>query len=83
MSGEGGYSQRLSQKTLKHAALHVQVDNQLFSDFKAWKEEPSLDRSCCFLERVYREDIYPCLTFSKCEVPSKEQASSLKTDPQI
>uniref|UniRef100_H3CFR6 RAB3A interacting protein (rabin3) n=2 Tax=Tetraodon nigroviridis TaxID=99883 RepID=H3CFR6_TETNG len=45
-----------------------EVDNQLFSDFKTWKEEPVLDRSCCFLERVYREDIYPCLTFSKSEV---------------
>lgn len=48
--------------------LAVQVDSQLFSDFKAWKEEPTLDRSCCFLERVYREDIFPCLTFSKSEV---------------
>lgn len=52
---------------------HVQVDNQLFSDFKAWKEEPMLDRSCCFLERVYREDIYPCLTFSKTEVHRNTQ----------
>ncbi|XP_056877947.1 rab-3A-interacting protein isoform X2 [Takifugu flavidus] len=47
-----------------------EVDNQLFSDFKAWKEEPTLDRSCCFLQRVYREDIYPCLTFSKSELGS-------------
>ncbi|XP_029283862.1 rab-3A-interacting protein-like [Cottoperca gobio] len=36
-----------------------EVDSQLFGDFKAWKEEPTLDRGCCFLERVYREDIYP------------------------
>ncbi|XP_071357874.1 rab-3A-interacting protein isoform X4 [Trachinotus anak] len=47
-----------------------EVDSQLFSEFKAWKEEPTLDRSCCFLERVYREDIYPCLTFSKSELGS-------------
>lgn len=47
------------------------MDSQLFSDFKAWKEEPTLDRGCCFLERVYREDIYPCLTFSKSEVQKK------------
>ncbi|KAK1906839.1 Rab-3A-interacting protein [Dissostichus eleginoides] len=47
-----------------------EVDSQLFSDFKAWREEPTLERSCCFLERVYREDIYPCLTFSKCELGS-------------
>lgn len=44
------------------------MDVQLFNEFKAWKEEPTLDRSCCFLERIYREDIYPCLTFSKSEV---------------
>ncbi|XP_068443056.1 rab-3A-interacting protein isoform X2 [Clinocottus analis] len=47
-----------------------EVDAQLFSDFKAWREEPTLDRGCCFLERVYREDIFPCLAFSKCELGS-------------
>uniref|UniRef100_A0A3Q3WHW5 GDP/GTP exchange factor Sec2 N-terminal domain-containing protein n=1 Tax=Mola mola TaxID=94237 RepID=A0A3Q3WHW5_MOLML len=45
-----------------------EVDSQLFSDFKAWREEPTLDRSCSFLERIYHEDIYPCLTFSKSEL---------------
>uniref|UniRef100_A0A668SUI5 GDP/GTP exchange factor Sec2 N-terminal domain-containing protein n=1 Tax=Oreochromis aureus TaxID=47969 RepID=A0A668SUI5_OREAU len=47
-----------------------EVDGQLFSEFKAWKEEPTLDRSCSFLERIYREDIYPCLTFNKSELGS-------------
>ncbi|XP_048123437.1 rab-3A-interacting protein isoform X3 [Alosa alosa] len=47
-----------------------EVDSLLFSEFKAWKEEPSLERSCSFLERIYREDIYPCLTFSKSELGS-------------
>lgn len=47
-----------------------ELDGQLFGEFKTWKEEPTLDRSCCFLERVYREDIYPCLTFSKSELGS-------------
>ncbi|XP_057710722.1 rab-3A-interacting protein isoform X2 [Corythoichthys intestinalis] len=47
-----------------------EADAQLFSEFKAWKEDPTLDRGCCFLERVYREDIYPCLTFSKSELGS-------------
>ncbi|CAK6980817.1 rab-3A-interacting protein isoform X2 [Scomber scombrus] len=47
-----------------------EVDSQLFGEFKAWKEEPTLERSCCFLERVYREDIYPCLTFNKSELGS-------------
>ncbi|XP_053271222.1 rab-3A-interacting protein [Pleuronectes platessa] len=47
-----------------------EVDIQLFGEFKAWREEPTLDRSCCFLERIYREDIFPCLTFSKSELGS-------------
>uniref|UniRef100_A0A669ENA7 RAB3A interacting protein (rabin3) n=1 Tax=Oreochromis niloticus TaxID=8128 RepID=A0A669ENA7_ORENI len=47
-----------------------EVDGQLFSEFKAWKEEPTLDRSCSFLERIYHEDIYPCLTFNKSELGS-------------
>uniref|UniRef100_A0A3P8ZY27 GDP/GTP exchange factor Sec2 N-terminal domain-containing protein n=1 Tax=Esox lucius TaxID=8010 RepID=A0A3P8ZY27_ESOLU len=46
------------------------VDSQLFSEFKVWKEDPSLDKTSSFLERVYREDIYPCLTFSKSELGS-------------
>lgn len=45
-----------------------EVDTQLFSEFKLWKEEPTLDRNCNFLERIYREDIYPCLTFNKSEL---------------
>lgn len=45
-----------------------EVDSQLFSEFKLWKEEPTLDRNCNFLERIYREDIYPCLTFNKSEL---------------
>ncbi|XP_028810760.1 rab-3A-interacting protein isoform X1 [Denticeps clupeoides] len=47
-----------------------EVDSLLFSEFKTWKEEPTLERSCSFLDRIYREDIYPCLTFSKSELGS-------------
>ncbi|XP_036375816.1 rab-3A-interacting protein isoform X3 [Megalops cyprinoides] len=47
-----------------------EVDALLFSEFKAWREDPTLERSCSFLERIYREDIYPCLTFSKSELAS-------------
>uniref|UniRef100_A0A8B9J6L1 GDP/GTP exchange factor Sec2 N-terminal domain-containing protein n=1 Tax=Astyanax mexicanus TaxID=7994 RepID=A0A8B9J6L1_ASTMX len=47
-----------------------EVDSLLFSEFKAWKEEPTLERGCSFLDRIYREDIYPCLTFCKSELGS-------------
>ncbi|XP_072528853.1 rab-3A-interacting protein isoform X4 [Salminus brasiliensis] len=49
---------------------YKEVDSLLFSEFKAWKEEPTLERSCSFLDRIYREDIYPCLTFCKSELGS-------------
>ncbi|KAM3858793.1 rab-3A-interacting protein [Diretmus argenteus] len=62
-----------------------EVDSQLFSEFKAWKEDPTLERTCCFLERVYREDIYPCLTFSKTELGSAileaVEQNSLSVEP--
>ncbi|XP_016370127.1 rab-3A-interacting protein-like isoform X3 [Sinocyclocheilus rhinocerous] len=47
-----------------------EIDSLLFNEFKVWKEEPTLERSCSFLERIYREDIHPCLTFSKSELGS-------------
>ncbi|XP_062850732.1 rab-3A-interacting protein isoform X2 [Trichomycterus rosablanca] len=47
-----------------------EVDSILFNEFKAWKEDPTLDRSCSFLEQIYREDIYPCLSFCKSELGS-------------
>ncbi|CAN9508511.1 unnamed protein product [Ophioblennius macclurei] len=47
-----------------------EVDSQLFSEFRTWREEPTLERTCSFLDRVYREDIYPCLAFSKSELGS-------------
>ncbi|XP_072309948.1 rab-3A-interacting protein isoform X3 [Eucyclogobius newberryi] len=45
-----------------------EVDSLLFNEFKLWKEDPTLDRNCNFLEKIYREDIYPCLTFNKGEL---------------
>ncbi|XP_015264861.1 PREDICTED: guanine nucleotide exchange factor for Rab-3A [Gekko japonicus] len=45
-----------------------QVDSILFAEFQAWKESPSLDKSCPFLERIYQEDVGPCLDFTKHEL---------------
>ncbi|XP_075423093.1 guanine nucleotide exchange factor for Rab-3A isoform X6 [Ascaphus truei] len=45
-----------------------EVDTLLFSEFLAWKESPTLDRSCAFLSRIYHEDITPCLDFAKREL---------------
>ncbi|XP_026863338.1 rab-3A-interacting protein isoform X3 [Electrophorus electricus] len=65
----GSHQQELgAQHTIGHDSR--EVDSLLFSEFKAWKEDPTLDRSCSFLDRIYREDIYPCLTFCKSELGS-------------
>ncbi|XP_043829237.1 guanine nucleotide exchange factor for Rab-3A isoform X6 [Dromiciops gliroides] len=45
-----------------------EVDTVLFAEFQAWKEAPTLDKSCPFLERIYREDVGPCLDFTKQEL---------------
>ncbi|XP_063293834.1 guanine nucleotide exchange factor for Rab-3A isoform X3 [Pelobates fuscus] len=45
-----------------------EVDTLLFSEFLAWKDSPTLDKSCAFLSRIYREDIAPCLHFAKREL---------------
>lgn len=40
----------------------------LFAEFQAWRASPTLDKNCPFLERVYREDVGPCLDFTVQEV---------------
>ncbi|XP_053572771.1 rab-3A-interacting protein isoform X2 [Bombina bombina] len=43
-------------------------DHSLYNEFRIWKEDPSMERTCPFLERIYAEDICPCLAFSKSEL---------------
>ncbi|XP_073430064.1 guanine nucleotide exchange factor for Rab-3A isoform X2 [Dendrobates tinctorius] len=45
-----------------------QVDTILYSEFMEWKENPTLDKSCPFLSRIYQEDINLCLDFAKKEL---------------
>ncbi|XP_044125286.1 guanine nucleotide exchange factor for Rab-3A isoform X1 [Bufo gargarizans] len=45
-----------------------EVDTILYSEFMEWKENPTLDKSCPFLSRIYQEDIKPCLDFAKKEL---------------
>ncbi|XP_038263094.1 guanine nucleotide exchange factor for Rab-3A isoform X9 [Dermochelys coriacea] len=45
-----------------------EVDSILFAEFQAWKESPTLEKSCSFLERIYQEDVGPCLDFTKQEL---------------
>ncbi|XP_038620452.1 guanine nucleotide exchange factor for Rab-3A isoform X3 [Tachyglossus aculeatus] len=52
-----------------------QMDSNLFAEFQAWKESPTLDKACPFLERIYREDVGPCLDFSKRELSELVRAA--------
>ncbi|XP_013361882.1 PREDICTED: guanine nucleotide exchange factor for Rab-3A isoform X3 [Chinchilla lanigera] len=45
-----------------------QVDTTLFAEFQAWRAAPTLDKACPFLDRVYREDVGPCLDFTMREL---------------
>ncbi|XP_062973076.1 guanine nucleotide exchange factor for Rab-3A isoform X3 [Elgaria multicarinata webbii] len=52
-----------------------EVDSILFAEFQTWKESPTLDKSCSFLERIYHEDVGPCLDFTKHELSELVQAA--------
>ncbi|XP_027759361.1 guanine nucleotide exchange factor for Rab-3A isoform X3 [Empidonax traillii] len=52
-----------------------EVDSTLFAEFQAWKESPTLDKSCSFLDRIYREDVGPCLDFTKQELSELVRAA--------
>ncbi|XP_008114085.2 guanine nucleotide exchange factor for Rab-3A isoform X4 [Anolis carolinensis] len=52
-----------------------EVDSILFAEFQAWKESPTWDKACSFLERIYQEDVGPCLDFTKHELSELVQAA--------
>ncbi|XP_004646782.1 guanine nucleotide exchange factor for Rab-3A isoform X2 [Octodon degus] len=45
-----------------------EMDTTLFAEFQAWRAAPTLDKACPFLDRVYREDVGPCLDFTMREL---------------
>nr|XP_020041730.1 guanine nucleotide exchange factor for Rab-3A isoform X2 [Castor canadensis] len=52
-----------------------QVDTTLFTEFQTWRASPTLDKTCPFLERVYREDVGPCLDFTMQELSALVQSA--------
>lgn len=52
-----------------------EVDTTLFAEFQAWRESPTLDKTSPFLERVYREDVGPCLDFTMQELSTLVRAA--------
>ncbi|XP_062823535.1 guanine nucleotide exchange factor for Rab-3A isoform X1 [Anolis carolinensis] len=57
------------------SSFSQQVDSILFAEFQAWKESPTWDKACSFLERIYQEDVGPCLDFTKHELSELVQAA--------
>ncbi|XP_052046236.1 guanine nucleotide exchange factor for Rab-3A isoform X5 [Apodemus sylvaticus] len=66
MVRDANMKQATSEKQLKEA--WGKVDTTLFAEFQAWRASPTLDKNCPFLERVYREDVGPCLDFTVQEL---------------
>ncbi|XP_006875067.1 PREDICTED: guanine nucleotide exchange factor for Rab-3A [Chrysochloris asiatica] len=73
MVREANMKQAASEKQLKEA--RGKVDTTLFAEFQAWRESPTLDKTCAFLERVYREDVGPCLDFTMQELSALVRAA--------
>ncbi|KAM5247267.1 LOW QUALITY PROTEIN: guanine nucleotide exchange factor for Rab-3A [Ctenodactylus gundi] len=56
-------------------SLSRQVDAALFAEFQDWRASPTLDKTCPFLDRVYREDVGPCLDFATQELSALVRAA--------
>ncbi|XP_053141188.1 guanine nucleotide exchange factor for Rab-3A isoform X6 [Hemicordylus capensis] len=75
-SSAGGVAAASQSPPLEPASSEFkEVDSILFAEFQAWKESPTLDKSCSFLARIYHEDVGPCLDFTKHELSELIQAA--------
>uniref|UniRef100_A0A8C7JE02 RAB3A interacting protein like 1 n=1 Tax=Oncorhynchus kisutch TaxID=8019 RepID=A0A8C7JE02_ONCKI len=63
----------LDSHSLQPVREDKEMDNVLYAEFLTWKDKPSLDRTSAFLGRIYREDIGPCLSFTKSELSQSVQ----------
>ncbi|XP_038855083.1 guanine nucleotide exchange factor for Rab-3A isoform X2 [Salvelinus namaycush] len=71
--GPGGHSDLPSD--LQPVREDKEMDNILYAEFLTWRNRPSLDRSSAFLVRIYREDISPCLSFTRSELSQSVQSA--------
>uniref|UniRef100_A0A8K9XE35 RAB3A interacting protein (rabin3)-like 1 n=1 Tax=Oncorhynchus mykiss TaxID=8022 RepID=A0A8K9XE35_ONCMY len=69
----GGHSDLPSD--LQPVREDKEMDSILYAEFLTWKNRPSLDRSSAFLVRIYREDIGPCLSFTRSELSQSVQSA--------
>ncbi|XP_029770604.1 guanine nucleotide exchange factor for Rab-3A isoform X5 [Suricata suricatta] len=71
----GGPPTAPSSTSATSLSFSRQVDTTLFAEFQAWRASPTLDKNCPFLERVYREDVGPCLDFTTQELSALVRAA--------
>ncbi|KAM8891756.1 guanine nucleotide exchange factor for Rab-3A isoform 3-T4 [Spinachia spinachia] len=71
--------------TAPAAKEHREMDSVLYAEFLLWKENPGVERSSAFLSRIHREDVGPCLSFTRSElsqlVQSAVENNSLTIEP--
>ncbi|KAL7287736.1 hypothetical protein TKK_0018121 [Trichogramma kaykai] len=61
----------------KESGSGVEVDPRVHSEFLRWKENPAVDKSDPFIERIFREDIDLCLDFPNVELAAKVRQAVL------
>ncbi|XP_077600264.1 guanine nucleotide exchange factor for Rab-3A isoform X1 [Stigmatopora nigra] len=80
-----GKAESLSLLVRPVATENRETDSVLYAEFLMWKEHPSLDHSSALMSRIYREDIAPCLSFTRSElsqlVQSAVENNSLTIEP--
>ncbi|XP_062576289.1 guanine nucleotide exchange factor for Rab-3A-like isoform X2 [Saccostrea cucullata] len=62
-----------------------EIDSTIYEEFVEWRQKPSLELSTAFLNRMYVEDIGPCLNFSNVALAEKVKScvacNSLTIEP--
>ncbi|XP_061177513.1 guanine nucleotide exchange factor for Rab-3A-like isoform X2 [Saccostrea echinata] len=62
-----------------------EIDSTIYEEFVEWRQKPSLELSNAFLNRMYVEDIGPCLNFSNVALAEKVKScvasNSLTIEP--
>lgn len=62
-----------------------EIDSTIYEEFVEWRRTPSLELSTAFLNRMYVEDIGPCLNFSNVALAEKVKScvasNSLTIEP--
>jgi len=68
-----------TQVTDSSYIANAEFNHVYFKEIVDWKDKPELNKNGAFMERVYREDVIPCLCFSEDTV-SEDLLKSIETN---